>query len=69
MFAVQSQLDGDKVNLTLVDELVRKYRVDMEQTWLSPQGKSRDIFALAEKWFTGREILPGNAPQLGKLLR
>ena len=54
-----------KVNVTLVEQLVRQYRVDLNHQPLPP-GEAGDPWAIAEKWVTDREVLPAHAPQLGK---
>ena len=56
-----------EVNLTLVEQLVKKYRVVLEKPL--QQGQGRDLYALADKWVTEKGILPEYAPELGKLHR
>ena len=53
--------------MILVKQLVRKYRVVLEESWSSPETGGRDLFAVAEKWFTNGKILPEYAPELGRL--
>ena len=64
MFVVQFQVDGDKVNLTLVEELVARYRFDLDSPL--PEGEG-DPWAVAEQWVTDSEVLPDYAPELGTL--
>ena len=56
-----------EVNLTLVEQLVKKYRVVLEKPL--QQGQGRDLYDLADKWVTEKGILPEYAPELGKLHR
>ena len=65
MFAVQFLLDGVKVNLTLVEELVAKYRFDLDKPL--PEGEGQNPWALAEKWATVSQVLPEYTPDLGQL--
>ena len=66
MLVVHSQRDEPDVNVSLlVEQLVKKYSVDLEQPLR--QDKVHDLYALADTWVTSRNILPEYTPQLGKL--
>ena len=66
MLVVHSQRDGPDVNVNLlVEQLVKKYSVNLEQPLR--QGNVQDLYALADTWVTNRNILPKYTPQLGKL--
>ena len=54
-----------KVNLTLVEELVAKYRFDLDKPL--PEGEGQNPWALAEKWATVSQVLPEYTPDLGQL--
>ena len=64
-FVFQPHQCGEEVNLTLVEQLVSKYRFDLEQ----PLPPGHDPWAVAEKWVTDRQLLPEDAPELGVLRR